>query len=143
MIIGREKPDLDSLAHFGVKGMRWGVRKAKVSDAQIIKARRQMDAYNTVSAVARRNVRLTKKGTKERAAAENKLNRIEMDRLRDPDRPTAMLMTRGEKWMSVIGGTIALPGVGTAAAVAAIGATNAASGRVAEKQKSGAYNKKK
>lgn len=27
-IMGQEKPSLEDLAHFGVKGMRWGVRKA-------------------------------------------------------------------------------------------------------------------
>lgn len=28
MTVGGEKPSLDELAHFGVKGMRWGIRSA-------------------------------------------------------------------------------------------------------------------
>ena len=30
-IIGAEKPPLDELVHFGVRGMHWGVRKARVA----------------------------------------------------------------------------------------------------------------
>jgi hypothetical protein len=33
MIVGQEKPSLDDLIHFGVKGMRWGVIRDKTSDA--------------------------------------------------------------------------------------------------------------
>ena len=33
MIVGQEKPSLDQLEHFGVKGMKWGVRNAERTQA--------------------------------------------------------------------------------------------------------------
>jgi deoxyhypusine synthase len=79
-------------------------------------------------------VKSTKKGSVERAKENQKLGKIKADFLKDPDRVTAMTMTRGEKAATVILGG-GLPGV------AAVAGQNIARNRVAKKQALGAYDK--
>lgn len=44
MMVSIEKPSLDELAHYGVKGMKWGVRKDRYESTRVKKAR---SVYNT------------------------------------------------------------------------------------------------
>jgi hypothetical protein len=79
----------DFLEHFGVKGMRWGVRKPRSSNADIIQARKNQ---------ARRK----RAGNKEARAG----NATEAQKLKDeynthPDKAVAELHTTGEKVGSV------------------------------------------
>jgi hypothetical protein len=80
----------DFLEHFGVKGMRWGVRKPRSSNADIIQARKNQARRKRVS-------------NKEARAG----NTSEAQKLKDeynthPDKAVAELHTTGEKASSVV-----------------------------------------
>jgi hypothetical protein len=134
-IIGQQAFDSpgDALEHYGVKGMKWGVRR-KPSAAEIRGARIRMQEKGLKYQKQREAVKSTKKGSVERAKENQKLGKIKADFLKDPDRVTAMTMTRGEKAATVILGG-GLPGV------AAVAGQNIARNRVAKKQALGAYDK--
>jgi hypothetical protein len=104
-VIGPVKPPLDELAHYGVKGMRWGQRK-KYSSADIKNARagqnsrlrqlqRAEDDLNTVAS----NPRAT---TAQEKRAVRNFQKLEKDYEGDPQRAIAARMTRGEKIATVI-----------------------------------------
>lgn len=86
-IVGEEKPSLESLSHSGVKGMKWGVRKARPTTADIHNARQRQ--------LGRANAAVSHPSGAKRAAAEK-------DFLTNEDRVTAARMTRGEKMAAVI-----------------------------------------
>jgi hypothetical protein len=44
MMVSIENPSLDELAHYGIKGMKWGVRKDRYESTRVKKAR---SVYNT------------------------------------------------------------------------------------------------
>jgi len=93
-VYGDEKPSLEELAHHGVKGQRWGVRKSHPSATEIHSARKRQEA---------RVVQLHKAKTpKQVSVATKKLNTSE-------DRVTAARMTLGEKvTATMLGGPIGL-----------------------------------
>lgn len=130
------KADVDEfLAHYGVKGMRWGVRRRRseggsesagpsrkerraknnqeIEEARSRQAARQR-AYQTAQAefmVAR-----TRKGE---AHAESIMRQMEKEYYTHPDAQTAARMTSGEKWTTGISmAGVLLSAVGLAATTA-------------------------
>lgn len=95
-----DKPSLeDALEHYGVKGMRWGVRKSsseRVSTEQIKAARLKNDARLAKIQQADIDYRLatTKKGKK---AAIDTIAKYGREINNDPDTRIASKMTKGEK----------------------------------------------
>lgn len=101
MIVGAEKPPLTELAHHGVKGMKWGVRRAlsmevekgtpeaqriaRVSKAQDAVARAKTDAtYNRALdrlAVVQRQNKAEKALEKEKSRVDNEQARQDRRRL--------------------------------------------------------------
>lgn len=138
-IIGQDKPSLeDALQHFGVRGMKWGIRKGV--GPEIRRARLNVaNASSDIRAQKKIVRKTTDRGTAERAAGKKKVADMEMALLNNPDRATAMRMTRGEK-ATVLALNVVNP-IGFASAAAVIGARSVASRVIAKKQKSGAYNK--
>jgi hypothetical protein len=128
MIVGDDKPSLEELYHYGVMGMKWGQRK-KATGADIYKARRQVNAYRTVRAIATQRRNESAAGSKERDRMEKTLERIEKDYEKDPARAIAVRMTRGEKFAA---GLLALPTGGLS--LASIVVSSAASRRIEYKQ---------
>jgi hypothetical protein len=103
-MIGHEKPELEDLVHHGVKGMKWGKRKARPTTADIKSARIGQDARYRQLQRAEDHLNLT--GTKAPVSAQKKAVRdyqkAESDFLDNPDRAVAARMTRGEKAVTVI-----------------------------------------
>lgn len=119
------------LAHYGVKGMRWGHRKApdavgaasnrpKVTSKDIHDARErtavrrrainaQVDKVNAAAANGASKREFTKEA--------KTLEKMSVDFLKNPDRATALRMTTGERVAAGII-AVALPGGGTAGVAA-------------------------
>lgn len=119
-IYGEEKPSLDYIAHFGVKGMKWGQRKAarRERNAQIKSARQRIA---TKESEIHAHVRAANKAktTAERARHDRLATRKANELFNSPDHLTASRMTTGEKWTTGL-----LLGGGTALAVGANVARN-------------------
>jgi len=130
MIVGEDKPSLETLAHFGVLGMKWGHRRS-ATGSEIVDARRRIQIKQQQAELVRSSRKSTKKGTPERAKQDVKLNQMKASFLKNPDRVIASRLTRGEKAIVVM---LAATGVGAPFAVAAIGSTSAVSRRIEFKQ---------
>lgn len=98
------------LEHYGVQGMKWGVRKADIHNS-----RRQIgQAYDKLATRGgqfdyAQGAAQTKRAKKEFADAYKNYKDVDAQH-----RLVAQRMTRGEKAYTAIAGTLALPVVGTA-----------------------------
>lgn len=108
----------EPIVHFGVKGMKWGVRKDKVPSAsnkrtqEITEARQRQGKRETSAYKSMENAKIRKtkeiEDAEKRAAdtiakAQKRIDTLSMH----PDAVTANLMTRGEKiTMGVVGGAL-------------------------------------
>lgn len=97
-----EKPSLDELTiqHFGVKGMRWGVRnnigvRKHYSGGEIRTARRSSKRTEMAVTDARLAVRAG-------VAPESTLAQAKLAHLNNPDRVTAARITKGEMVVTAI-----------------------------------------
>lgn len=130
------KPSLSELAHYGVKGMKWGVRNA--TSEKIVTARRNLKNKKNDIVTAHDTARkTTTKGTAERAAADKRVDAMVRDFNKDPDRVIAARMTRGEKAALTM---LAVPSFG--GTLLPIAASSITSRRIQKKQASGKYDKK-
>lgn len=104
VFVGEEnKPSLDELAHYGVKGMKWGQKKARITGDDIRDARvRVYDQTRQIRRTRKEIKKTTVKGSKEREAGQKKVAKLEMALLKNPDRITASRMTRGEKFAAAL-----------------------------------------
>jgi hypothetical protein len=130
----------EALKHFGVKGMKWGVKKAP-SGGAIRTARRNV--MNEASAIRseKKNIRkTTKRGSKERAAGEKRIDKMKVAFLNNPDRATAARMTRGEKAATLLLGLTSPSNL--AGAVGAVASTTVHRKIIESRQRRGVYNKK-
>jgi hypothetical protein len=113
-----DKPDLNELAHVGVKGMKWGHRK-RYSNQDIRNARIRNNSRVNMLARAAEELNFQTSlnpNSKKTEAAVRDFKKIEVDFLKNPDRATALRMTTGEKAaLAVL--AIGLPGPGTGAAI--------------------------
>lgn len=118
----------EELMHYGVLGMKWGHR-TKASGTEIRAARNRLRTKQADYAVQRDKVKSQPKGSAARVSEQKKLSKIESDFKKNPDRVTAVRMTRGEKAAALVlaGPFGAIP----------IAATSAASRRFEFKQDKG------
>lgn len=117
----------DALAHYGVKGMRWGVTtKSNGGNTTVSKKPTTNDILSARAKVASKQRRINTQIDKTNLASgkqqdreAKKLNEMSMDFLNDPDRATSLRMTTGEKLgLGVL--AVAIPGIGTGAAAGAV-----------------------
>lgn len=152
-MISTEKPGTPqelALEHHGVLGMRWGHRKSESSMGGRAANRRAKEAFvrkNPTSdrqakairtARARSNLDLAKLSNQPRGTSKAKKQALKKVYLNNPDRATALRMSRGEK---VVLGILAvgLPGVGTASVAAVAGTQVAVRRHIERKQARGGY----
>jgi len=144
-----DKPDLpteeEALAHYGVLGMKWGKTRAKATTAQIKLARKNRDEQGTKLGDEHLKLEAMGKNDKGRRAQERKVANMQTAYLKNPDRVTAVRLTRGEKAAVTLFTLMSANPVGAPAAIAnvavAVG-SSAASRRIEYKQDKGAYDKK-
>lgn len=127
----------ETLAHYGVMGMKWGRHRAQANGVDIRAARGRVATQRKKLDSAHSKAQNTAdKGKREAALKE--VGKMKADFLKNPDRVIASRMTRGEKQLSI--GLGILTGVGIVPAVAVIAGTSAASRRIERKQEKGKYN---
>jgi hypothetical protein len=95
-VISTEKPGSPAdLVHFGVKGMQWGVHKTQGTRDFYAKnptSKQRTKAIET----ARESTHKTKTAYKKEKDPKKRAN-LKTVHLNNPDRPTALRLTRGEK----------------------------------------------
>lgn len=105
MIVGQgDKPSLEELAleHFGVKGMKWGVVRAKTGIGSAPSGKTIRKARKSVNRQERKLMgqQIRQLGTfdkQKRADRKKNIASMKTNLLHDPDRATAARITRGEK----------------------------------------------
>lgn len=86
-----------AIIHYGVKGMKWGVRNADRPTTREIKdARARVNEQNRDF---RKDRKAIKKGPGTRAEKREDIRNLKIDTLANPDRLTALKMTTGEKYL--------------------------------------------
>jgi len=96
---GEEKPSLEELAHYGVKGMKWGKRK-KYTTQEIHDARaRQRSRFANLEAQVHKTNLSTGKAQEANA---KKLVKLHNDLETNKDAAVAARMTKGEKAANLI-----------------------------------------
>lgn len=126
------KPELGSLEHYGVLGMKWGRTRARGDAYDIRTARASVVGKNAkYQQQLRRAGKIKDQG--ERALALDAAKKVKAANLNDPDRVLAARLTRGEKLVSAILLTPLGAGV-------LIGSTSAYSRRIERKQEKGKYD---
>ena len=105
--VSQMSPSEYALAHYGVKGMQWGKRKAddsggvttarkpskaEISDARLTVAQQSLKLRQTKS-----RAKSFDKGSAERILADKRYSEMKTEFLKNPDRITASYMTKGEK----------------------------------------------
>lgn len=95
-MLHQEKPSMDQdlLEHHGIKGMKWGVRKHKTG-GEIRTARRSV-------AKSRFDLEDAKAAYRRGDAPRSAIAEAKLAYLKNPDRATALRMTRGELVVSTI-----------------------------------------
>jgi len=96
-----EKPSLDELAHYGVKGMKWGVRKANPTTSEIQGAR-QRQAIRWQKVIEADQKLQIASSSSQKKSAERQIDKAARDFATNEDRVTAARMTRGEKATALI-----------------------------------------
>ena len=113
-----DKPSLEELAHHGVKGMKWGVRRQmrRERNQQIKTARRNISAKQHELHDIQRRANKTKSAS-ERAKLDALSSKKAAELFNHPDQVTAARLTSGEKFTTalLIGGSAAV--IGTSRAV--------------------------
>ena len=140
MIVDVEKPGSpeDVLAHFGKKGMKWGVRRASRTSFSTTQKFKKTNPSNAKRTQAIRKARASAYTTSEnwrsspRGSAERA--RAKTAHLNNPDRATQLRLTRGEK---TIFGVLALTGVFTVPIVVGVGARVAIRKHIEKQQRNG------
>jgi hypothetical protein len=127
----------DFLEHYGVKGMKWGHRKA--TSGEIHGARRRVEAGRKKVNAAEDKM-ATARTSKDAAAAKKNFDKVNKEFLNNPDRVTALRLTKGEKWSNAAL-IVLFPGAGAAAVGGFAVARGTSRNRIARRQASGHYNK--
>lgn len=115
-----EKPSLEELQHFGVKGMKWGVHKTHGTH-EFHRKFNTPEKRATEIKRARRSVAKSK-AKAEKAKGTPQAKKFKDLHLKNPDRATALRMTKGEKWVhGILYAAVPLPvvpvAIGTAATI--------------------------
>ena len=110
MILGEEeKPSLEDLAHYGVKGMHWGSRKGGAGSVNILQARARHN--DRMSRLDTEGARLSfAKTTAEKTRILKGIHDITNEKGADEDAFHAARATRGEKLaVGVLTGGVGVP----------------------------------
>lgn len=134
-----EKPGTPAeLVHHGTKGMKWGVRRSPVAQKF---NRRHPDSANRADAIRTARGRTLNRAIKvsniNKGATKKQKKDLKAAYLRNPDRATALLLTRGEK---ITIGILAATVIGAPTAAAAVGTRVAIRRHIEKKQARGGYN---